>query len=93
VSFSLSTGGGEDEELLYEVRFVDWLGERVLVLVLDEVSVEPGLLRNTCSSGIRDKDMKASSPYIFFSRGKEVEKGAKVLVRPSVRASCTGCDE
>jgi hypothetical protein len=62
VSFSLSTGGGEDEELLYEVRFVDWLEERVL----DEVSIEPGLLRNTCSSGIRDKDMKASSPYIFF---------------------------
>jgi hypothetical protein len=76
VSFSLSTGGGEDEELLYEVRFVDWLEERVL----DEVSIEPGLLRNTCSSGIRDKDMKASSPYIFFffffPRGREVgERG------------------
>lgn len=76
MSFSLSTGGGgEDEELLYEVRLVDWLGERVLVLVLDEVSMEPGLLRNTCSSGIRDKDMKASSPYIFFfQRRKEGEK-------------------
>ena len=42
---------------------MDWLGERVVVDVL-EVSVEPGLLRNTCSSGIRDKDMK-SEPALW----------------------------
>jgi len=37
---------------------VDCEGERVVVEVLElEVSMEPGLVRNTCSSGFRDKDI------------------------------------
>ena len=46
---------------------MDWERERADVLV-DEVSMEPGLLRNTCSSGIRDKDMKEvlSFSYLFL---------------------------
>jgi hypothetical protein len=51
---------------------VDWERERVDVVV-DEVSMEPGLLRNTCSSGIRDKDMK-SEPALWSLYSEERRK-------------------
>ena len=58
--------------LLYEVRFVDCEGERVVVEVPElEVSMEPGLVRNTCSSGIRDKDIC----LCLYSGGKLEERG------------------
>jgi len=47
---------------------VDWERERVDVVV-DEVSMEPGLLRNTCSSGIRDKDMKEVLSFSYLYLG------------------------
>jgi hypothetical protein len=55
-------GGGDDDDELYDVRLVELDGERVTTLLLLFVSMEPGpgFARNTCSSGIRDKDMNLS---------------------------------
>jgi hypothetical protein len=44
--------------------------------VVLEVSMEPGLLRNTCSSGIRDKDMKSALCLVFIIyTGRDLKGG------------------
>lgn len=60
---------------------MDWERERVDVVV-DEVSMEPGLLRNTCSSGIRDRDMKeVLSSFLSLLWDGGGKKGARELGR------------
>ncbi len=48
--------------------------ERVLLVAeeveVEVVSIEPGLERNTCSSGIRDKDIKRFSSVPFEVKRK-----------------------
>ena len=71
-------GGGDDDDdddEPYDVRLVEFEGDRVTVLL---VSMEPGLERNTCSSGIRDSDIQN---LLQTSRLREFR--TSIYIRPS----------